>query len=197
MKTIESSANSEVTIKGSRFLSFLVPYADFENTLCALRKNHLKAVHFVVAYRALNEKGQVCERSSDDGEPKGSSGIPVLNVLRGADLIDCGCVVVRYFGGILLGVGGLVRAYTKATQEALKQAESKDLIIPYEICENIILECDYANLKRLKHAIDVHKIKILKQEFLAQKVRLEAQGSHTNLENLKSSLKFSIVILQD
>lgn len=197
MKTIESSANSEVTIKGSRFLSFLVSYVDFENTLCALRKTHLKAAHFVVAYRALNEMGQICERSSDDGEPKGSSGIPVLNVLRGADLIDCGCVVVRYFGGILLGVGGLVRAYTKATQEALKQAESKGLIIPYEICKNITLECDYANLKHLKHTIDVHKIKILKQEFLAQKVRLEAQGSHTNLENLKSSLKFGIVILQD
>ena len=195
MKTIESSANSEVTIKGSRFLSFLVPYADFEKTLCELRESHLKAVHFVIAYRVLNEMGQICERSSDDGEPKGSSGVPVLNVLRGADLIDCGCIVVRYFGGILLGVGGLVRAYTKATQEALKQAES--LIIPYEICENITLECDYTNLKRLKHALDMHKIKILKQEFLPQKVRLEAQGNPINLENLKSALKFSIVILQD
>lgn len=192
MKTIESSASSEVTIKGSRFLSFLVPYADFEKTLCELRESHLKAVHFVIAYRVLNEMGQICERSSDDGEPKGSSGIPVLNVLRGADLIDCGCIVVRYFGGILLGVGGLVRAYTKATQEALKQAESNNLILPYEVQKVVTLECEYTNLRHLKHIASVNKIKILKEEFLSQNVRLKVSANVENLEAFKSEIKFKI-----
>jgi len=77
-----------------------------------LKIEHPKARHIVYAYRELNEFNQIIENSSDDGEPKGSSGVPVLNVLRGEEFINVAILVVRYFGGIKLGIGGLVRAYT-------------------------------------------------------------------------------------
>ena len=72
------------------------------------------------ATRHLNEFKQILESFDDDGEPKGSSGMPSLNVLRGENLIDIGVIVVRYFGGTLLGVGGLVRAYTNAIKDAIR-----------------------------------------------------------------------------
>ena len=107
---VAPSPNGSFEAKGSRFLGFLVLVREFESVLKTLKATHLKAVHFVYAYRELLPNGQILERSSDDGEPKGSSGISVLNVLRGWEMIDCGVIVVRYFGGTLLGIGGLVRA---------------------------------------------------------------------------------------
>lgn len=131
MKSIKSTATGEYTKDGSRFLAHLVPLGEFETQLKDLVESHKKAVHFVRATRKINEFRQIVESSSDDGEPKGSSGVPVLNMLRGKGLVDCGAIVVRYFGGKLLGVGGLVRAYSNATLLAVENAELCGIIADF------------------------------------------------------------------
>jgi uncharacterized YigZ family protein len=90
-----------------------------------LKKDHPKANHVVYALRYFNEYDQVVENASDDGEPKGCAGVPSLNVLRGEELIECAVLIVRYFGGIKLGTGGMARAYAQAVKDVLDVAELK------------------------------------------------------------------------
>ena len=133
--------------KGSKFLAFIFPIECdihtptpkliLQHYIQTLKPKHTKAVHFVSAMRAFayaqndNTEASIIESSSDDGEPKGSSGVPCLNVLRGECLVNVGCVVVRYFGGTLLGVGGLVRAYTAATHAALLLSKNTLLLFAF------------------------------------------------------------------
>ncbi len=131
MKTLNRLVVAEYEKDGSKFLAHLAPAKGAESLLSELQEKHKKAVHFVRASRTINEFSQIVESSSDDGEPKGSSGVPVLNVLRGKELIECVCIVVRYFGGKLLGVGGLVRAYSNATLLAVENVESLGGIIEF------------------------------------------------------------------
>lgn len=190
MKTLESSVQGEFEAKGSRFLCFLLPFSgaqEFHAFLANLKPAHQKAVHFVYAYREINELGQIVERSSDDGEPKGSSGVPVLNVLRGEELVACGAIVVRYFGGTLLGVGGLVRAYTKATQEALKSAKDAALIRPYVKLESLSIRVAYSHLNALQYQINSMGL-ACEKEFLSDKVALHIRGEKHQLDALLKHL---------
>lgn len=122
MQTVLENSYAQYEIKKSNFIAHIVPYTEFSKLNHSLREEHPKANHVVWAYRMLNEFGQVVENSSDDGEPKGTSGPPVLNVMRGAELIECAILIVRYFGGVKLGTGGLVRAYSSAANEAITHA---------------------------------------------------------------------------
>ena len=131
MKTLNRLVVAEYEKDGSKFLAHLAPAKGVDSLLSALQEKHKKAVHFVRATRKINEFSQIVESSSDDGEPKGSSGVPVLNVLRGKGLVDCGAIVVRYFGGKLLGVGGLVRAYSNVTLLAVENAEQCGIIADF------------------------------------------------------------------
>jgi uncharacterized YigZ family protein len=115
-------------VKQSKFIAYLLPYNQFHTTLEKLKHEHPKARHFVVAYRYLNEHKQIVEHSSDDGEPKGTSGKPTLMVLQGADIINCAIITIRYFGGTKLGTGGLVRAYSDATNNVLDISELDEYI---------------------------------------------------------------------
>ena len=133
--------------KKSKFHSFLVPYSQFEEKLEELKKSHPKARHFVTAFRYLNEYGQIVEGSSDDGEPKGSSGKPSLKVLQGHNLINVAVIVVRFFGGTLLGVGGLVRAYGDSVNLAIANAE----IELYEDLLEEFIEVDYQLSSRCEY----------------------------------------------
>ena len=119
MNTINKISAYTLEEKKSKFHSFLVPYSQFEEKLEELKKSHPKARHFVTAFRYLNEYGQIVEGSSDDGEPKGTSGKPTLKVLQGHNLVNVAIITVRYFGGTLLGTGGLVRAYSDVANLAV------------------------------------------------------------------------------
>ena len=110
MQTIDRIFKAQLDIKKSNFLAFLCPISSFKSLHEHLKEEHFKAVHVVWATRELNKYGQIVENQSDDGEPKGTSGQPSLNALRGAQLINVAVLIVRYFGGIKLGTGGLVRA---------------------------------------------------------------------------------------
>ena len=162
------------------------PQNPLQNALNSLRKFHPKAVHFVYAYRAINSLGQVIERSSDDGEPKGSSGMPCLSVLRGWELVDFGIIVVRYFGGVKLGVGGLVKAYNKATLEALNALKSSEAIIHYTPEISLTLHIKYSELNALKYTIKTCNLIIEKEDFLSECVKLNLRGSKENVSKFSA-----------
>ncbi len=121
----ETTLRAELEIKKSRFIATLAR-TDDETTardqIAAVRAEFPDARHNCTAFRVTEPGALVVERSSDDGEPAGTAGMPMLEVLRGADVEQITAVVTRYFGGILLGTGGLVRAYSDAVQAALADA---------------------------------------------------------------------------
>ncbi len=131
--TINNYVESELVEKKSRFIAQI---KHVENELEAIsfvesvRKNHAQARHNVYAYRiAPNENAAERIRFSDDGEPSHTAGLPVLDMLKHAQLYNVSCVVTRYFGGTLLGTGGLVRAYSGAVKNAVEQAIKDGAII--------------------------------------------------------------------
>lgn len=145
-KTIKQSAQAEIIEKKSKFIANILPVTsqeEAEEELVKLRKKYFDATHNCFAYQiGLNNEIQ---RFSDDGEPKGTAGKPILDVLKGADVKNTLICVTRYFGGTLLGTGGLVRAYGKAAKEALKASgivERKkvqifELTMPYTLLGKI------------------------------------------------------------
>ena len=122
-KTILAQAEAEIVEKKSRFIATVRPVKTEEEArsfIDELKKKYWDATHNVFAYQ-IGERNEI-QRFSDDGEPQGTAGMPVLNVLKGEDVKDAAIVVTRYFGGTLLGTGGLVRAYGKAAKEVLLSA---------------------------------------------------------------------------
>ena len=122
LRTLTDEVSAETEEKKSRFLAFLVPYARFVDRLAELREEHPKANHHMTAFRAMRPDGRIEEGAKDDGEPSGTSGMPILRLLIGERLVDVGVIVVRYFGGTKLGTGGLARAYPGAVKAALASA---------------------------------------------------------------------------
>ncbi|OFZ48723.1 MAG: hypothetical protein A2381_05230 [Bdellovibrionales bacterium RIFOXYB1_FULL_37_110] len=126
MKLVRDESIATTEVNRSKFIAHLFPFEHFKKKLDQLKTDHPKARHFVYAYRYFNELNQIVENQSDDGEPKGSSGRPVLNVLRGNEMINTAIIIVRYFGGTKLGVGGLVRAYTESVHQVLQKSNLLD-----------------------------------------------------------------------
>lgn len=130
--SIAQPANSRIDIKKSTFIGFVTAVAGRPEALieiARLRSEHPQATHVCWALLAGGHSG-----ASDDGEPGGTAGLPMLNVLRHQDLEQVLAVVVRYYGGIRLGAGGLVRAYTDAVAQALLSAEKIELIVTTTMC---------------------------------------------------------------
>ena len=162
MYTVNETFTYTHEIKKSKFIAFLTPYKDFDTLLTKLRTEHPKARHFVTAFRFINEYMQIVEGSSDDGEPKGTSGRPTLHVLQGHDFVDVAIVTVRYFGGIKLGTGGLVRAYGEAANGVIKSAS----IEPYVQREEFLLCCDYSHSRQVEYTLAHYDVEIRSKEFL-------------------------------
>ena len=155
----------------------LCPYHLFEETMSDLKKEHPKARHFIYAYRYLNEFEQIVENQSDDGEPKGSSGPPALAVLRGENLINSAAIIVRYFGGIKLGVGGLVRAYGKSVHLALEKAQVESFLRPYiKYCEKQY-KVSIKNLGKIEYYLKNDQNIIVRKKFLGPEVTLVVQAT--------------------
>lgn len=146
MKTLEKNTTSTLRELGSKFYGFLVPVRTvehFELILSQLKKDYLDASHHCYAYRVHPE--QVIEFSSDDGEPSGTAGLPILNQLKSAELVNVGGIVVRYFGGTKLGKPGLIKAYGASISECIQSANLSTIELvtlfrityPYEL-ESIV-----------------------------------------------------------
>lgn len=147
--------------KKSKFIAFLVPFDEFDSLMNRLKQEHPKGRHFVYAYRYLNEFDQIVENCSDDGEPKGTSGKPSLNVLAGNELINSAVIIVRYFGGIKLGTGGLVRAYSDAVNLVINNSE----LHLYQKLEMLKLQVEYTLLSKLEYILNSLQIKVSNKEF--------------------------------
>ncbi len=130
-RTLRSPSKAEIKVKGSPFVATAWPVKsreEAESTLAQVSRQYHDATHNCFAYRIGVGDAQVY-RSSDAGEPAGTAGQPILKVIQGADLTNVLVVVTRYFGGTKLGVGGLIKAYTEATQAALAEAEIVEIPI--------------------------------------------------------------------
>ena len=189
MNFIKEENTQTLEEKKSKFIAFLTPFDEFDSLMKRLRQEHTKARHFVYAYRYLNEFDQVVENCSDDGEPKGTSGKPSLNVLAGNELINSAVIIVRYFGGVKLGTGGLVRAYADAVNLVINSAK----LYAYEKLQNISLSLEYSLLSKLEYIINNLKIKIINKEF-QDNVVLQLSLTQEQLESLEKEMPRSINI---
>lgn len=147
MKSIKENTTNKIEINKSIFITELIKVKDKDEInkyLEEIKNKYKDATHYCYAYIIDDFK-----KSSDDGEPGGTAGVPIMDTLNKANLNYILCIVIRYFGGIKLGAGGLVRAYRKSVTEALTQTELNELINGYEI----ILETSYDKQKDLEYII--------------------------------------------
>ncbi len=148
MKTIYRTGEAVFIEKKSRFISFVYSVANedaAQKLIADTRKKYWDASHVVFAYRIGN--ASEVERMSDDGEPSGTAGMPTLDILRGEDIRGVLIMTVRYFGGTLLGTGGLVRAYQQSAKEALQEA----VIIEKQLYRSFTVILDYGLLGKVQY----------------------------------------------
>ncbi len=191
MKFIDKEYFDTLEEKKSKFITHLVPYKDFKDTMEKLKTKHPKARHFVYAYRYINEFDQIVENSSDDGEPKGTSGKPSLSVLSGLSLVNCAVIIVRYFGGTRLGTGGLVRAYSDAVNLVANQAQLKD----YVKLTKKSLEIEYSLLSQVEYLISKFQINI-EEKIFKDNIMLILEASNEEFSKLSEEL-FNQLHLKD
>jgi len=193
-----SPANAEFTEKKSRFIAHITPVSSEEEALAflrSIREKHREATHNVYAYRIKNNN--IC-RYSDDGEPSGTAGMPLLEAFMRQDIHDFCCVATRYFGGILLGAGGLVRAYARCGAIAIeasgvgvmREITMCATTLPYSLYENtkrILSACGAANIVEdfgaevlLKFTVPSEELAALQKrltELTAGTVRIDVEGT--------------------
>ena len=172
MLCVKSPVKIEEIIKKSRFIGLIYPClseAEAVSYINSLRIEHPSANHIAFAYRIKTEKGTVC-RFYDAGEPSGTAGKPIFRYIDGYDLINVLCVVVRYFGGIKLGAGGLTRAYGNTAKQAIVAAE----IIEFIELATLQFTLDYNQLQPFEYTLKKFSGKIISQDFVEQ-VKLQVQ----------------------
>lgn len=184
-QTIEKESIAEFKDRGSRFLAYAFPIlsaVDFKKRLKELKEEHSKAAHHCFAYRIGTDGNNF--RSSDDGEPSGSAGRPILGQIDSKELSNTAIVVVRYFGGTLLGVPGLINAYKTAASFALQL----NPIIKKPVLVNYRLQFDYTILNDVMRIIKKNECIISKQDLQLFCI-IEASIPKTNLELCVLQLK--------
>ena len=192
-KTISENTTAEIVEKKSKFIAnvfYIETIEEAENKIKEIKKKYFDARHNCFAYSIFSKEG-IINRFSDDGEPSGTAGAPMLNILTSKNLSNCLVVVTRYFGGILLGTGGLVRAYTGAMQEALSGITE----INKDIGIEVKFEVTYSDLEKLKYYLKQNEIKILVMLYL-ENVDVTVETTSEKLENIekqKENLNFIII----
>jgi uncharacterized YigZ family protein len=190
--TIESSSESIFKDKGSKFLAYayqLESEKQVKDIISALKKTHVGARHFCYAYVLGADKS--CYRANDDGEPSYTAGKPILGQIRSKDLTNVLIVVVRYFGGTLLGVSGLINAYKNAAANAIEQA----VIIEKTVEELFELSFKYDILNDVMKVLKDEQAKIIDQEFSDSciiKFSIRKNQAIKAEKNLKNILGLSI-----
>ena len=145
-----SQGHIELVIKKSRFIGWVIPVThpnDMQTFLSQLQQQHPKARHICSGFRIGHHN--ITEGFSDDGEPKGTAGMPILKVLQHNQLSNCAVFIVRYFGGIKLGTGGLQRAYSDSTAQAIQSIE----LIPMIDMLQIQIECSHHHEGSIRHQL--------------------------------------------
>ena len=173
--------------KRSKFIGFCSPVSnehEARSIIADVRSLHPKANHNVYAYSVNNTP-----RFNDDGEPSGTGGMPILNVFEKTGVIDYICVVTRYFGGTLLGFGGLVRAYTKAAKGAMDNAGPCELVIT----KIFKVTCDYSKFDKTKYNLDKWGIEILNVSY-TEACAITVSVKVPQLENFLQELGYGYLV---
>lgn len=194
-KTIKEHASYELVEKKSKFIAnlyYVESVEEAEEKLKEIKKKYYDARHNCYAFSIFTNNGKV-DRFSDDGEPSGTAGAPMLNIITSQGLSNILVVVTRYFGGILLGTGGLVRAYSEATLKALESTEKieKDLglIVKFSV--------SYSDDQKLKYYLKQEDINIISSEF-NENVNVFVEITKEKYENiLKNKEEFKFKILEN
>jgi uncharacterized YigZ family protein len=183
-KTVSKPYEAELEEKGSRFIANLVPYDAFDNKLDVLRKLHGKASHHVTAFRVISDSNQIQENAKDDGEPAGTSGMPVLKTLIGANLINVGMIVTRYFGGTKLGTGGLARAYAGASNLAIQKAD----LIEWKRILNFTHQTSFETSSEVERQIKLANLSVQDRQFNERGVLFALEGAEEDIEQFKQNI---------
>lgn len=199
-KTIDRNVEAEIVEKKSKFIAnvfYVESVQEAEELIKKVKKQHNEARHNCFAFSVFTREG-VVDRFSDDGEPSGTAGSPMLNIITSKRITNVLVVVTRYFGGILLGTGGLVRAYTGAFQEALEKVN----IIEKELGVMAKFVVTYSDLEKLKYYLKQNDIDIINNDF-NENVEVYVDITENKLEDLNNrlnDLNFDIIsqeILQE
>lgn len=183
-KTVYEGNEAEIVEKKSRFIATVKPVKTEEEAIEfieGLKKKYWNATHNCFAY-VLGERFQT-QRCSDDGEPSGTAGRPMLDVLLGEEIHDVAVVVTRYFGGTLLGTGGLVRAYQGATKAGL---EASNVITKYH-GQKLLVETDYIGLGKIQYILGQRGLKILNVDY-TDKVVLEVLLPEDEIQRVQTEI---------
>ena len=183
-KTVYQGGEAEIIEKKSKFIATVKPVKTEEEAIAfieELKKKYWNATHNCFAY-VIGEQYHI-QRCSDDGEPSGTAGKPMLDVLMGEKLHDTAVVVTRYFGGTLLGTGGLVRAYSGAVQEGL----ACSTIITKMPGNKLSIQTDYTGLGKIQYILGQRGIAILNSEY-TEHVELEALIPQQELEAVMNEI---------
>ena len=181
MKCTDNIYKTTTEVNKSKFMAYLVPIEQFDSLHQELKREHPKANHIVYATRELNEYEQVVENSSDDGEPKGCAGVPSLNVLRGEEIINTGVLIVRYFGGIKLGTGGMARAYALSVKNVIESAT----LLAYEKMQSYSFESSYNDINKILYKLKVADIEDFSREFDTYSVKWHIKAPQQKIEEFK------------
>ncbi len=183
-KIVYEGGEGQIEEKKSRFIATVRPVKTEEEAqefVAAMKKKYWNATHNCSAY-IVGEKPLIM-RCSDDGEPQGTAGRPMLEVLEGENLRDVAVVVTRYFGGTLLGTGGLVRAYSKAVSEGLAQSRVMKKNSGYALT----IETDYNGIGRLQYLFAQEKVPVLQTDY-AEKVRIRVLVPAEQLKKIREAV---------
>ncbi|CAA6825602.1 MAG: FIG000605: protein co-occurring with transport systems (COG1739) [uncultured Thiotrichaceae bacterium] len=183
----------EQEIKRSRFLTWIKPVStidEVDSCLQNISTQHPDARHVCWAY-ILGPPNSPIQKANDDGEPSGTAGKPILNVLQHSGCGDIIAVVARYFGGIKLGAGGLVRAYSSSTSQTLKVTP----LSKKEVFINLTIDCDFAQESTLRHLLSLQKGEIQHVDYTDHsrlQITLPASKEHDFLTSLPNTIEIKI-----
>ncbi len=182
MHCVRSEQTIEDTVKKSRFIGIIAPCSSEATAIKMLERFHLQypnATHIAFAYRINTDNG-IIYRFHDAGEPSGTAGKPIFQHLEGKDLIDIVIAVIRYFGGIKLGAGGLTRAYGNTAKKAIEAAE----LYPFVVLSTILIEMEYSQLQNLEYHLKKLQGKIINKEF-GENIKLTISLPADNVASLE------------
>ena len=191
-KTVESNEEADITEKKSKFIAnifYITSEEEAEEKIRQIKRKHNTARHHCYAYRIIR-KNEIINKSSDDGEPSGTAGMPMLNILEKNNFINILVVVTRYFGGILLGTGGLVKAYSEATQKVIEKSE---IVIEEEGIE-LEIELNYKDLENFKYYCNKNNINIIDVKYVEDHMQYLKNMEFVVfvLENLHTKVKYLV-----
>ncbi len=186
MKTIKENITEEIVEKKSKFIADIIyvqTIEEAEENIRNIKKKYFDAKHHCFAYSIMTSNG-IINKSSDDGEPSGTAGTPILNIINKNELINVLIIVTRYFGGVLLGTGGLVRAYSESTLKAINNAN----FVKEERGYEIEIEISYNDLEKLNYYCKNNNINITNSEY-SEKVICNLELNNEEKTKLLTNLK--------